>query len=234
MLLRIECQFGCTVTDDEPRRVWTDRSSGIPVQTLQDSLVKPVMAHVAARHIKRQFGLAIIAICGRAQTFPYHEHYSKHCTTPTFQAFSALVTNWGLQPAYDGEVTKTQTVLPSEEPLEQCVLPVYPTFTAENKIPQKVLDAWTAECKRRGVNPDLFLRTGGHVQLTRPFLQACAYFATDESLWGQRNKPLKYVPMHLRDEKDLPTRIVNSAKRGRGRPRKDHIAVDLGAVESLL
>jgi hypothetical protein len=202
-------------------RIWTRRRIGLKRDKFQNEILEPLMSHVAARHMKRNFGLIIAAICGRSTMFPVQTNYKHYCKTPTFQIFSAELTRMCLQPSYEGIITKTQTVMPTSIKLEDRIIPVYPTWNERYGIPRHII-AKLEEClKSNGVDSASFTHDGGEIQLTEPFLRAIAYFATDPIIWGDTIRPMTHVPMNLRLKEDLPDYITKKQSgRSRGRPRK--------------
>ncbi len=186
------------------------------------------MGHVAAKHLKRNFGMVIAAVCGRASIFPYKASYSESCATSPLQTFGSELHRYGLEPAYNGN---SKGVPPTILALHETTLPVYPTWNGDFGVPAKVLDRFSVLARHYGIDEQPFFETGGSVALTRPFLQMVAYFSSDRILWGEL-RPLAYVPMDLREMQDLPARIQNKQlRRGVGRPRGPGlIAVNVASI----
>lgn len=192
----------------EPKRSHIKRKPVIPFNDFYETIVFPVMQHVAAKNIKKNMAMTVSALCGCINFLPIHDEYTG--TTSPFQTFSSTLTRRMIQPAYKGQApTKSQSIKPTTSSLENTVIPVYPQLTLEHGVPKRVIDRFVQLCRKYKVNHRLFTETGGEIALTENFLKVISYWASDQGLseedqiWGSI-KPMRYVPSRWLDEKDLP------------------------------
>lgn len=207
-----------------PKRSYIRREPIIPFDQFVETIVTPLMEHVAAKNIKKNHGMTIAALCGCIDFLPIHQDYTG--STNPFQTFSSTLTRKLIQPAYDSEnQSKAQKISPSQKTLEETVIPVYPQLTAECGVPPKVINRFIQLCNKYNVNHSLFTETGGEISLSKNFLTVVSYWASDQGvdyenrIWNNI-KPMKYVPLKWLDEADLPQYVKNKAlQRKRGRPK---------------
>jgi hypothetical protein len=132
------------------------RRTGVDKGQFHHSVVRPIMGQVAAKRIKRQFGLVIAAVCGRAAIFPIHASYSEYHTTSPIQTFSSEVCRAGLDPDYNYTGTG---VPPADNPLHLTTVPVYPTWNGDYAVPKAIMDRFRILSDKYGIDAQPFIET---------------------------------------------------------------------------
>lgn len=168
---------------DAPKRIWTRRKAALPTEDFMNTIVEPIMAQVAAGHMKKSIGMITAAICGRISSLT--------CTTATspLQTLSSDITRFKKQPVYNGEnVEGAKQVIASNTPLCEVSIPVYAQFNESFETPKIMIDSLITICEKHGVNSEIFTTTGGHIALTNEFVKVVTEFALNKDLWN--DKPL--------------------------------------------
>ena len=220
------------------KRHWTKRQLPIPINEFMETVVKPIMAQVAANKLKKNLGMVIGALAARCSVFPSAD-YRCNCRTNPLQTFSADLTRFHMHPKYiDAEGSSiTQGVEPDfATPLHECEIPVYPTMTAEYGMSPAIIQRFENLCSEYDIDSTMFTKTGGKIKIDKNFLTVAAYFASDrglsrdQKLWGEMTV-INHIPADLLKEEDKPSylRIQKpSTGRKRGRPRK--VAIETATI----
>ena len=171
--------------------LYTKRSTPIPRPLFIENIAKPIMRKVAANQMKKNLGLALIAVCGGINFLPINDAYTGK--TNPLQTLSSHLSHFKAQP---------NNLEPDNTPLEETLINVIPVINEKYNVPPKVIQRFIELCEQYNIDHNIFTTNGGNIKLSYDLLKVVSLFASDKGvnkeneIWGEI-KPIIHIDKRL-------------------------------------